>query len=580
MSRTRVLNQPQNTPQSKKTSNFSFFGSFGKYFELVKQNQNKTTLKIFQKGIKETCNFYELQKHKRSKFGTKKLKQSLQKHLQLSTKKQAFGKKETNQINKPQKEIGEQEQEQEQEEEQKQEQKQEQKREQVEEQEQEQEQKEEQKQKQKQEQEQEQEQEQQQEHLGIEIEVENENKSTEEQKKETENETKKIVIGISNSKRQILGLRKSKLKKITIKLVVEPTWYNVFNQLQKRSSTNQKKETTFVKFSEYNLNVFHNLRANKGITTKEYLESLSTAKTLNGTGGDSGSNFYITQDKQYLLKCINKDDSKTLKKIIKPYIKYNASFQNSLFVDFYGHYKIKSKNNCKYFVVMRNVFNTNRKIHKIYDLKGCTFGRDKTLNENSETTIFDQVFKDNDFDEEINLSTEIKDLLLEQIHQDIKFLNDFSLMDYSFLLGIHYLDNENQNQSKNKNQTQNQNQSKNENQNQNLKNISNSSSFGNTNTNQKKSIFRIHDNGIMGDRQDKNQRQCIYYFAIIDIFQFYSLRKILERGLKEIILSDVTISSVDPQSYSKRFLEMVDHVINQTENITEQKNNTQIMNQN
>lgn len=80
-----------------------------------------------------------------------------------------------------------------------------------------------------------------------------------------------------------------------------------------------------------------------------------------------------------MLKTISHQEFTHLKLILRDYFEHVSTYKHTLITRFYGLHKIKyTKKFGKiriYFIIMANVFNTNREIHVRYDLKGSTQGR-------------------------------------------------------------------------------------------------------------------------------------------------------------------------------------------------------------
>ena len=57
----------------------------------------------------------------------------------------------------------------------------------------------------------------------------------------------------------------------------------------------------------------------------------------------------------------------------------------------------------------------------------------------------------------------------------------------------------------------------------------------------------------------------IIYFGIIDILQDFNTKKKLEHGLKSLRLDPMTISSVEPNLYAKRFIGFLGRVFQENE---------------
>jgi 1-phosphatidylinositol-4-phosphate 5-kinase len=106
----------------------------------------------------------------------------------------------------------------------------------------------------------------------------------------------------------------------------------------------------------------------------------------------------------------------------------------SFLTHFYGMYRVAMPDlgQIIHFVIMKSVFNTEKEIHKIYDLKGSTAGRKAKRG--------DSVRKDLDILEEgwkVRVGGSVKKAMMEQLRHDTDFLVQLRIMDYSLLLGLH-----------------------------------------------------------------------------------------------------------------------------------------------
>ncbi|KAF2574911.1 hypothetical protein F2Q70_00001720 [Brassica cretica] len=86
------------------------------------------------------------------------------------------------------------------------------------------------------------------------------------------------------------------------------------------------------------------------------------------------------------------------------------------------------------FVVMGNMFCTELKIHRRYDLKGSTQGRFTEKNKIREKTTM----KDLDLAYEFHMDKLLREALFKQILLDCSFLESLQIIDYSLLLGLHF----------------------------------------------------------------------------------------------------------------------------------------------
>ena len=162
------------------------------------------------------------------------------------------------------------------------------------------------------------------------------------------------------------------------------------------------------------------------------------------SSGKSGSFFYYTADGKFMLKTISKKEFKFFKNILKNYYTHIEKNDETLITRIYGlHKMIFLRKNGKtdkvlYFCIMNNVFHTSKEIHKRYDLKGSTQGREtKYANGIFDPTI---ALKDNDIidqEEYFVVNQQLEQKLKSQIKSDVQFFRDNNIIDYSLLVGIH-----------------------------------------------------------------------------------------------------------------------------------------------
>ncbi|KAH3746133.1 phosphatidylinositol-4-phosphate 5-kinase [Pelomyxa schiedti] len=201
------------------------------------------------------------------------------------------------------------------------------------------------------------------------------------------------------------------------------------------------------KFKDYCPLVFRHLRALFGIDRSDYLGSLCYTPETGGnplrlmaTPGKSGSLFFFSSDMKFILKTIPKREAKILRDLLPPYVKHIAKFPDTLLPKFYGLYRVKPHLGRQVrFVIMNNLFATDKKIHERYDLKGSTVGRTLTVSERTGLGR-NATFKDGDFlclNKALRLGPTRKTKFLQQIERDAEFLRSLGTMDYSLLVGIH-----------------------------------------------------------------------------------------------------------------------------------------------
>jgi hypothetical protein len=213
-------------------------------------------------------------------------------------------------------------------------------------------------------------------------------------------------------------------------------------------------------------------------------------------------------------------------------------------------------------IVMRNVIGDYHKnITVKYDVKGCTYGRKVKIDDVPSHNIKNLTLKDINFiemEQKIKLKEEYIKPFVNSINKDGQFLRQMKVMDYSlFLVKINLNDYEYSELFKNDS-------SKLEADSKNFINVDiydkmDTLSLNNLNLslNVKSKNNYIHDcecfRIYMFPSTENNKA---YILSIIDYFQSYNIKKKLESTYKVGIKGkdSETISCVDPDLYSKRFV--------------------------
>lgn len=284
------------------------------------------------------------------------------------------------------------------------------------------------------------------------------------------------------------------------------------------------------RFTTYSLEEFQNLRCIYGIEQIDYEKSFSEHPPRNlSNSGASGALFYITQNNKFILKTINKNEKELLISILPDYYEHFKRYPNTLLTKFVGLYTYASKLKTVSFVVMTNLFPPKLKIHQKYDLKGSTSSRDASLSERRKDL---PTFKDNDFlkDYPMGFFLELNDYtkLIKAIENDTTFLNNYNIMDYSVLLGIHNLNQQEYTDFEN---------------------------FENEYLSDSKSNNQLPVNIIHASKE--NNDLVLLLIGIIDILQVYRIKKMLEVLSKGFLKDKNTISVQSPNFYAKRLNAMM-----------------------
>lgn len=218
------------------------------------------------------------------------------------------------------------------------------------------------------------------------------------------------------------------------------------------SSTNSKvyvTEFSVQSFYVWSFNKLRSINPPEPIlkNTQEFSSLFSTSysksfESLNlialGELAHSGSKFYYSNDRKYLLKTISKSECKTLKKIFGSYFSFINQNNNSFLMRIHGLYKIKWKRSSFdrksvfVLVTVNHLYNgLLSEPSSVFDLK-C-FGL-KHKRDNKDFSLFlnsSRSLLSWGDDEE-----SLKSFISENFLHDINFLSSIGVNDYSILLAI------------------------------------------------------------------------------------------------------------------------------------------------
>ncbi|KAG6622470.1 putative phosphatidylinositol4phosphate5kinase (PiPIPKD2) [Phytophthora cinnamomi] len=113
------------------------------------------------------------------------------------------------------------------------------------------------------------------------------------------------------------------------------------------------------------------------------------------------------------------EESVFLRSVAAEYASFLLTNPDSLLTRFYGCHAIRLYGNTFNFVVMANLFSTER----LFTVVG-----------RHEPNV---ILKDNDLTAKVRLDTKVAEELYDQVVKDANFLSRLGIMDYSLLLGIH-----------------------------------------------------------------------------------------------------------------------------------------------
>ena len=231
---------------------------------------------------------------------------------------------------------------------------------------------------------------------------------------------------------------------------------------------NSHIETTRrVKFRDYCPHVFARIRAAFGVSPASYVKSLKYTAKEKLSEGASGAFMFFTKDGKYIVKSTSAQELECLLNILVPYAEYlvNKKNKGSFLTRFYGCHSIRMYSRDYSFVVMANIFNTNKVINQSYDIKGSWVSRHanpivkgkkyrcrhcntmfihRGAQDDSDDPCTERVgphepnvvLKDNDLNEKIRLEPTDANKTIEQLVSDSELLGSLGIMDYSLIMGV------------------------------------------------------------------------------------------------------------------------------------------------
>ncbi|KFK42171.1 hypothetical protein AALP_AA2G220100 [Arabis alpina] len=349
------------------------------------------------------------------------------------------------------------------------------------------------------------------------------------------------------------------------------------------SKTTPPHQSVDFRWKDYCPLVFRRLRELFAVDPAEYMLAICGNDALRelSSPGKSGSFFYLTQDDRFMIKTVKKSEVKVLLRMLPSYYKHVCQYENTLVTRFYGVHCSKPVGGQKTrFIVMGNLFCSEYRIQRRFDLKGSSHGRttSKPEGEIDETTTL----KDLDLNFSFRLQRNWYQELMMQIKRDCEFLEAERIMDYSLLIGVHFREDNTRDKMG-------------------LSPFVLRSGKIESYQNEKfmrgcrfleaelqdmdrilagrKPLIRLGANmparaERMARRSDFDQYssggtnylshgevyEVVLYFGIIDILQDYDISKKIEHAYKSLQADPTSISAVDPKLYSKRFRDFISRI--------------------
>eukprot|EP00124_Ichthyophonus_hoferi_P004468 Ihof_evm2s497 gene=Ihof_evmTU2s497 len=195
-------------------------------------------------------------------------------------------------------------------------------------------------------------------------------------------------------------------------------------------------------FYTYAPRAFRYFRDVFNILPSDFLVSLThkPLKELSNPGA-SGSLFYLSPDDAFIIKTVQGKELQLLLRFLKGYLFHLLQSPKTLIPKFFGLFCYKSNRGRHIrFLIMNNILPSYLTFDEKYDLKGSTHGR--VASEREKAKQF-PTLKDLDYKEVhaegIRLDNDTYKALQKTLAKACMVLGEYGVMDYSLLLGIHYL---------------------------------------------------------------------------------------------------------------------------------------------
>lgn len=208
------------------------------------------------------------------------------------------------------------------------------------------------------------------------------------------------------------------------------------------------KKDKVVVMTDYAPRIFHHIRAKCNVSTNDYLKAWTYSKDClpspNLGAGRSGSLFLCSADCRFIFKTIPEHEVETLIEILPAIHKHFVEHPGSRIIRFLGlhHFHDTATKEETHCIVMNNLLHhpSFSTIDEKWDLKGRI---PKPGKEGRFATTVDRskkVLKDNDLlDRRFYLTEDAREELLKTLYDDVEFLKTHNCMDYSLLVGVHFI---------------------------------------------------------------------------------------------------------------------------------------------
>ncbi|XP_022943545.1 phosphatidylinositol 4-phosphate 5-kinase 10-like isoform X1 [Cucurbita moschata] len=319
---------------------------------------------------------------------------------------------------------------------------------------------------------------------------------------------------------------------------------------------------TDFEWKDYCPAVFRNILELEKIEYADYMLSICGDETLRevSSPGRIGNVIFLSNDNRFVIKTLRKSQVKVLRDMLPKYYQHLKKYGSSLLTTLYGLHVVRPVGGTKvYFVGMSNVLQSDLHLHRRYDLKGSSRGR----NFNKVIVHEEIIYKDIDLDFYFYLDPSLRNKILSQLKYDCEFLEAEGIMDYSLFLGVHIDASSCQDSLDRRNSVSGTRTTRHESPEFTVAGILKHN--GRLGAKLPANAVRTPRNemGIVSSPSRVRVPECynvLLYFGVIDIFQNYNVIKRLEHAYKSIQYDSKTISAVNPKVYSSRFQDFLSKV--------------------
>ncbi|KAJ9171463.1 hypothetical protein P3X46_014830 [Hevea brasiliensis] len=192
---------------------------------------------------------------------------------------------------------------------------------------------------------------------------------------------------------------------------------------------------TELEWKDYCPDVFRNIQEMNSVNHADYMMLLCANNILREVSlpGKAGRVFVLSTNDHIVIKTLKKSELKVILDALPNYYFHMMKYPSSVILTLYGLHSVRQVGGLKvYFVVFANPIPLDMNIHDVYNLKGSSKGRTVQKQVIEEYTIH----KDADFDYCFYIKPSIRERFLAQIKSDCEFLEEEGIIEYSLLIGL------------------------------------------------------------------------------------------------------------------------------------------------